>query len=126
MLTEDDYLDFLVNLSSMPGLIPAVIKSALEQTTLLFIGYKIVDWNFRVLMRGISRFIEPSLTRMNVAVMLPPGAGEVLPSGDVESGRRKAQEYMDKYYQSLGIRVYWGTVAEFVSDLKQRMNGDQR
>jgi hypothetical protein len=59
---------------------------------------------------------------MSVAVMLPPAAEEILPSSDVEAGRRKAQEYMDKYYQNLGIRVYWGTVAEFTSDLRTRMN----
>jgi hypothetical protein len=121
VLTEDDYLDFLVNLSSLPNLIPAAVRGALEKTTLLFIGYRIVDWNFRVLMRGISRYIEPSLKRINIAVMLPPRPEELTPS-EFDAGRRKAQEYMDKYYQSLGIQVYWGTAAEFVSELKQRLD----
>ena len=121
VLTEDDYMDFLVNLSSRPALIPPVIKAALEESTLLFIGYKIVDWSFRVLMRGLSRFMEPSIRRISVAVMLPPSPEEVMPSGVAESSRQKAQEYLDKYYDNLGIRVYWGTVTDFVTELKGRM-----
>jgi len=120
VLTEDDYMDFLVNLSTRPGLIPPVIEDALSKTMLLFIGYKIVDWSFRVLMRSISRFTEGSLVRTHVAVMLPPRGGDVLQPEAVDSSPQKAQEYLDKYYENLNIRVYWGTVREFVAELNKR------
>jgi hypothetical protein len=120
VLIEDDYMDFLVNLSTNQKIIPPVIKSALSGTSLLFLGYKIVDWNFRVVLRSISRFREGSLKQINVAVMLPPTAGEV--SG---LGPDKAQSYLDSYYENIGIQVYWGTVTEFVAELRQWMGASR-
>jgi len=122
VLTEDDYMDFLVNLSAKKNVIPEVIQGALEKTALLFVGYKIVDWNFRVLMRSISRYMEPDMRRISVAVMLPPSAEEVSAANVPESAQQKAQEYLDMYYDSLGIRVYWGTAKEFVAELRKRMD----
>jgi hypothetical protein len=123
VLTEDDYMDFLVNISSPDNtLIPPAIEQALSERTLLFIGYKIADWNFRVVLRGISRFRERALRRTNVAVMLPPTAAELVSSG-IESSAEKAQEYLGRYYENMDIQVYWGTATEFVTELKHRMTG---
>jgi hypothetical protein len=112
VLTEDDYMDFLVNISVDPNLIPAPISSALTGTSLLFIGYRISDWNFRVLLRSFERFMEPSLSRLNVAVM-------PLPAG-TEDAKQKMQDYLTKYYENIDVRVYWGTAREFVKDLWDR------
>src|SRR5258708_2955176 len=49
VLTEDDYLDFLSSLARDQLLIPARIQEALTQSALLFIGYRLADWSFRVL-----------------------------------------------------------------------------
>ena len=50
--SEDDYLDFIVNISENETLIPARIWKALRSSSILFLGYRIADWNFRVLFRG--------------------------------------------------------------------------
>jgi hypothetical protein len=112
VLTEDDYMDFLVNISVDPNLIPAPISRALTGTSLLFIGYRISDWNFRVLLRSFERFMESSLSRLNVAVMPPP-------DGPDET-KQKMQDYLTKYYENIDVRVYWGTAREFVKDLWDR------
>jgi hypothetical protein len=52
VLTENDYVDFLVNERSMK--IPASIMEALLKANMLFLGYSLRDWNFRVLLRRIS------------------------------------------------------------------------
>jgi hypothetical protein len=123
VLTEDDYMDFLVNISDPDNaLMPSAIEKALSESTLLFMGYKIADWSFRVLLRGISRFKEPSLRRINVAVMLPPTAAELASAGSAESSGEKAQEYLSAYYENMDIQVYWGTVRDFVTELKNRMD----
>jgi hypothetical protein len=122
VLTEDDYMDFLVNISSPNNtLIPSAIEEALSERTLLFIGYKIADWSFRVVLRGIFRSREPGLGRTNVAVMLPPSGEELVSSGAVESSGENAQEYLNNYYKNMGIQVYWGTVKEFVTELNERL-----
>ena len=107
VLTEDDYLDFLVNISSDAMLLPARIQQALSGSTLIFIGYKLEDWDFRVLFRGLVASKEKALRRISVTVQLPPG-------------HEKLRKYQDEYFNDLGIKVYWGTAREFVMDLKNK------
>jgi len=50
LVTEDDYIDFTVSLGQQgpDSVIPHWIRRALSRTTLLFVGYSLEDWNFRV------------------------------------------------------------------------------
>lgn len=113
VLTEDDYLDFLVNISRDDTLLPPSIQKAFVGTSLLFIGYRIADWNFRVLLRSLARFMEGGLKRTHFAVMTPPTASEAL--------KQKAQNYLSEYYENIDVRMYWGTATEFVKDLQLRL-----
>jgi hypothetical protein len=112
VLTEDDYLDFLVNISRDQALIPPLIQKALTGASLLFIGYRLADWNFRVLFRGLVSSMEASLRRLNIAVQLPPGSSE--PS------QQRAQQYLTEYFKNAEVRVYWGEAREFCAELKTR------
>jgi hypothetical protein len=104
VVTEDDYLEFLFNLTERKNeLLPAPVSRALAGTALLFIGYRVADWNFRVIMRGLAR-----AGYTNIAVMPPPGD---------EKQKDRAQEYLTRYYRQLDIRMYWGTAAEFLREL---------
>jgi hypothetical protein len=106
VLTEDDYLDFLVAVSRDSRILPHQIQKALAGTSLLFIGYRLADWDFRVLHRGLVMAGEASLRRLSVTVQLPAA----------DSARR----YLDQYFQAMNVRVYWGTAAAFVVELHQR------
>jgi SIR2-like domain len=108
VLTEDDYLDFLVALSREPGLLPHPIQRALANTSLLFIGYRLADWNFRVLHRGLVAALAASLRRVSVTVQLHTGEAE--------------RDYLSSYFDALNLRVYWGTAEEFVTELRTRMD----
>jgi SIR2-like domain len=112
VLTEDDYMDFLVNLSVDEQLLPAPIARALTGSSLLFIGYRLGDWNFRVLLRGLSRFMEKGLRRTHYAVMPPPAVADGV--------RERAQNYLAEYYDNIDVRVYWGTAVDFLKELKGR------
>ena len=112
VLTEDDYLDFLVNISRDQALLPPRIQKALTGASLLFIGYRLADWNFRVLFRGLISSMEGSLRRLSVAVQLPPDASE--------PERLKAQSYLTEYFKNTDVRVYWGTARDFSTELKER------
>jgi hypothetical protein len=106
VLTEDDYLDFLVRISRDQKLIPPRIQEAISGTSLLFIGYGLNDTNFRVIFRGLveNRW---NTRKFSVTVQLQPG----------EPG---AVAYLTRYFGSFGIRVYWGNARAFVSELKKR------
>jgi hypothetical protein len=114
VLTEDDYLDFLVNLSKEDDLIPRRIRRALTDASLLFLGYRIADWDFRVLFRALVTYLTKSISRSHVSVQIAPdGKG-----GAIQQS--KVQEYLDKYYGELKIKVYWGTCQEFTAELRRR------
>jgi hypothetical protein len=112
VLAEDDYLDFLVNITRDQTLLPHRIQRALTGTSLLFIGYRLADWTFRVLFRGLITSTEGSLRRISVTVQLPPHAPGLT--------QQRAQEYLDKYFNKIEVRVYWGTCREFSSELRKR------
>lgn len=106
VLTEDDYLDFLVAISRDEQLVPHEIQRALAGTSLLFVGYRLSDWDFRVIHRGLVMAGEPSLRRLSVTVQLPRSD--------------PARTYLDAYFSAMKVRVFWGTADEFMTELRQR------
>lgn len=106
VLTEDDYLDFLVAISRDAALLPHQIHRALAGTSLLFIGYRLADWDFRVIHRGLVAATEASLRRLSVTVQL--------------AAENEARDYLDRYFGALKLRVYWGTAAAFALELDER------
>ncbi len=115
VLTEDDYLDFLVSISKDQDLLPTRIQRALTGASLLFLGYRIADWDFRVIFRSIVGYLERSISRAHVSVQLVPVGKQA-----TEEQKAKAQNYLDRYFGELKIRVYWGTCREFAAELRQR------
>ena len=122
VLTEDDYLDFLVaiskdqvTMSKDQKLLPARIEQAFAGASLLFLGYRIADWDFRVLFRILVSYMEISTKRAHMSVQLVPGEDRLS-----ESEKEKAREYLDRYFGELKIRVYWGTCREFAKELRKR------
>lgn len=112
VLSEDDYLDFLVNMARNDELIPKTIQACLAGTSLLFVGYRLADWSFRVLFRGIVNSMDSTLRRISVAVQLAPH--------EDKSKNESVQKYLDKYFGNIKIKVAWGTAKEFVTELQER------
>jgi len=116
VLTEDDYLDFLIKMTTDTKLVPAPVCAALAGTSLLFIGYSMADWNFRVLLRGLIGSLGASLGYASIAVQLPP-------KGLSQAQQRQAQEYLSEYFshiQRLKFQIYWGEGKAFTSELRRR------
>jgi hypothetical protein len=109
VITEDDYLDFMVNISQRSSLIPPVVLDAMTDNTLLFLGYSLNDWNFRVLFRALQNFTENSTRGGHVTVQLKPGSGE--------DGER-AVRFFERYFQKQSIVVFWGDVKDFLMELR--------
>lgn len=113
VLTEDDYVDFLVNISRrQEKVLPPFIQETFAATSLMFIGYRMNDWTFRVLFRGLISAVESGLRRISVAVQLPPETRE--------PQRQNVQKYLDSYYGNMRTLVYWGTATDFTLELRSR------
>jgi len=115
VLTEDDYLDFMVSISRNEDLLPPRIREALAGTTLLFLGYAITDWDFRVLFRSLVSYLTKSVQRGHISVQLDPGKK----GNDAEKAAR-AQDYLNRYFGGLNIGMFWGTCEQFVAELRTR------
>jgi hypothetical protein len=120
VLTEDDYLEFLVRLNrdASERLLPPVIRTALAENSLLFVGYSLSDLNFQVLFRGVMGSLGATLGSTSIAVQLDPPTRD--PTAD---WLRQAQQYLQDYFkqiQKLKVLVYWGDAREFARELSER------
>jgi hypothetical protein len=116
VLTENDYLKFLVRVSREQKLIPPVIQGAISGGSLLFLGYRLDEWDFRILFHTLQPFLESSLGEGgHVSVQILPKDN---PTSDAQ--KEKVTNYLDLYFQKLNTRVYWGSCHEFVEELRER------
>jgi hypothetical protein len=115
VLTEDDYLDFLVSISREQRTLPTLVQGALGGTSLLFLGFHLIDWRFRVLLRVIAS-VEASLRMLSITVQLPP-----VPEDVADDVRQRVRDYLSAYFQRKDVRaVYWGSTRQFAVELRQR------
>lgn len=111
VLTETDYVAFLVELSRR-RLLPHQIEKALANGSLIFVGYGFRDWDFRVIFRGLVAAQE-SVRELGVTVQLET---------DDEASRR----YLENYFKELDLRVYWGDARAFARELSGRWEAHRR
>jgi hypothetical protein len=119
IVTEDDYLDYLA-VSREAKVIPPRIERAFTQAWLLFLGYRLDDLEFRVLLRSLLTSLTNNLYKKHVSVHLvqvPETAGEA-----EKAQGMLAREYLASYCKvaPLNTLVYWGSPREFVVELRQR------
>jgi len=55
VITEEDYVSFLGRMGPANSVIPADLVNLMQSRTLLFLGYGLRDWNFRVLLDRLNR-----------------------------------------------------------------------
>ncbi len=115
VLTENDYLKFLVNVSRDQRRIPPIIQGAITGGSLLFLGYRLDEWDFRILFHTLANYLGTSLTKAHVSVQIVP-VGETATAEQIE----KATKFLNLYFEKLDTRVYWGSCQEFVEELRER------
>jgi CHAT domain/SIR2-like domain len=118
VLSEDDYFAWLTAWIRRSDLIPDPVRAALTSQSLLFLGYRLDDWEFRVLFQSIKSF--PGSSRLgdyvHVGVQLNPGENQ-----DIEP--EAVQDYLESSF-SIGkvrLNIYWGESYQFLQKLRGRM-----
>ncbi|HNC99396.1 MAG TPA: SIR2 family protein, partial [Myxococcota bacterium] len=118
VLTEDDYFDFLIG-TAAEDLAPPEVEAALVDNALLFLGFRLTDWRFRVLFRLMRNLPGKDLMRRHchVAVQMDP---ELQNMENVEGAR----EYLRRYFQSEAqIEIYFGSAEDFLTSLHAALAG---
>jgi CHAT domain/SIR2-like domain len=114
VITEDDYFDFLIGVTANKDLIPKPVRRALADSALLFLGFQLDDWDFRVLFRSIvgQEGARRRQAYAHIAVQVDPEEGRVQRPDE-------AREFLNAYFQNADISIFWGTVEDFVKELSR-------
>ena len=122
VLTEDDYFDYLIGVTENKDLIPPCVRAMLTDSALLFLGFSVSDWRFRVLLRSIlSR--QGSGRRRNYEHI----AAQIEPDEDRMLEPERARRYLEDYFRTdAKISLYWGSVEDFIKELLPRWNTDSQ
>jgi len=116
ILTEDDFFNYLLSIGSKADakdLTPRPVGSALTANSLLFLGFRLDDWSFRVLLRSIFNK-EGSAARMVGANSYPCVGAQIQPEEDRVSQPGIASKYFEQYLLESKIDIFWGSTQEFI------------
>ncbi|MEA3337918.1 MAG: CHAT domain-containing protein [Chloroflexota bacterium] len=115
VLTEDDYFRFLIGVTSKNELIPPRVRRFMADSALLFLGFRLDEWDFRVLYNSLTSQ-EGRFRRSRYAHI----AAQV----DLAEGRllepQRASEYLESYFQESDVSIYWGSADDFLQELHQK------
>jgi hypothetical protein len=119
VLTEDDFFDYLIAASRLDLLLPTLVGQ-LMQSSLLFLGFRLDDWRFRVLFRMIvTRQGTRTLRDLaHVGVQVNPGEQNV---ADVNKTRKYIESYFQGGEDAPEISIYWGGPTDFLKQLKENL-----
>jgi len=119
VLSEDDYMDFLVRVVAERDRIPNTVREALSSSALMFIGYSLYDWEFRVLMHGLVASLDRRLRFKHVTVQL-----EFEEAGTADTAT--VQTFLEQHFQDVDINVFWGSPVQFIAELREHWEARRR
>ncbi|WP_339133816.1 MAG: SIR2 family protein [Candidatus Electrothrix sp. GW3-4] len=108
VLSEDDHLSFLVNVSRDRHLIPNRLRQALNDSSLLLLGYDLAAWDFRTLLYSLIK--NRSYRLQSVCVL------QLQPS-------QEEQAYLNRYMDEVDFKVFWGDTTEYLQQLYAGLRG---
>ena len=112
VLTEDDHLEYLVAISQEAfrdqDRIPAVIRAALNKSSLLLLGYDLQNWEFRTLFWSLLKPRE--MRQQGISVLYLQ-----LDCCEAE------QKYLQTYLNKADLEVFRGSIHEYTSELSKAL-----
>lgn len=125
VLSEDDYMDFLMKSAAAIGaseLIPSPLRRTLASSRLLLLGYSLPEWEFRALFRFILELRQPKSAPLSIAIQLQPSLKK-------KAFEDKSLFYLEKYFKEYRFMVRWIETEQFIyelSDAWERINRGQQ
>jgi hypothetical protein len=114
-LTEDDYLDLLVKVSEDIEAIPRRVAQALVDSSLCLLGFRLDDWNFKVIFRGLIKSKRDSRRRLSLSIQFQPS--KTIKEEDVDP--KDIENYLERYFDKANFDIYWGDALNFLQELWQ-------
>jgi hypothetical protein len=119
VMTEDDFFDYLIATADYK-LIPTAVRGSLIRSSLLFLGFRLDDWSFRVLFRLIMTLGGSHQLREFAHVGV-----QVEPEDHAMADVSRAHQYLETYFgagtDAPPISIFWGTAADFLHQLRAEL-----
>jgi hypothetical protein len=116
VLTEDEYIKYLIGFTSNKAFVPEQVRLALSDTLLLFLGFQTDEWAFRVIFHSILAQAGSELLGQyaHIAVQIEPQDERTLEP-------LRARRYLEKYFiKGANINLFWGRAEDYLTGLMQK------
>jgi hypothetical protein len=118
VMSEDDYLKFLITAVSdnnkLHPVVPLRLQQALAQSYLLLLGYQLKEWDFRILFRFLLNYRPDSTDSTGIFIQVQP-----------KSSAPNLLDYLSKYFGIEHFDIAWKTPERFLQDLWQAWKGER-
>jgi hypothetical protein len=119
VLSEDDYINFLISMvedtNTLNPLVPLTLRRALGESHLILLGYRLSEWDFRVLFRFILKFRRDEFSPRGMVIQLRQNDKNML---NIE----KSLEYLGHYFDRRKFDIEWNNAENFILRLWNEWN----
>jgi hypothetical protein len=113
VLTEDDYFQYLVGNTIGQAQKLSALPYLLTNSALLFIGFRLDDWGFRVLLREILQLNSTLSNHItHIGVQIDPATS--IATDD------QSYSYLEEQLRAYNITIYWESTQTFIQQLDAR------
>jgi hypothetical protein len=113
VLSEDDYINFLISITedtnTLNPKIPLYLRRAVGESQLVLIGFRLSDWDFRVLFRLMMNFRIDNFSPRGMLIQLQ--------DKENMASNANAIEYLKRYFGRKSFDIEWNSADRFVQDL---------
>jgi hypothetical protein len=102
VITEEDYIEFLTFVGADGEGIDNQIKERIKDSTLLFLGYSLEDWNFRALFKGLVEKVTKDIRPISFAI------------------QKKPSKFWVKFWEDKSVIIFDEDLHDFAQDLAQK------
>jgi SIR2-like protein len=108
VITEEDYVDFLSRMTTNSA-VPSLFYEHFRTRSFLFLGYSLRDWNLRVVLKNLDRYLG---RRRGVS---DDDEDEPLPSWSIQ---RRPSELEEKLWEKRNVNIFDMTLDDFVAKMQ--------
>ncbi len=106
VITEEDYVEFLSRMTANTA-VPSIFYEHFRERSFLFLGYSLTDWNLRVILKNLSKYLSKRAAE---------GDDEVLPSWSIQF---KPSELERRLWQKRNINIFDMTIDDFIGKFSE-------
>jgi len=110
VITEEDYVDFLSRMTNNAA-VPSLFYEYFRTRSFLFLGYSLRDWNLRVVLKNLDRYLGRKRG-------LDDDEDEPLPSWSIQL---YPSELERKLWEKRNVNIFDMTIDDFVAKMQQWM-----